>query len=201
MIKHTVTTFKTITVFLLVTLYLSSFSLCLPGYEKNEIKFRDDIMSVNIHEIPLKQILEKIKREKGIWFNEISSLLDKKVSVYFNDLPLEKGLNRLLYDFNYALLFDKNSRTEGIIILGIKNNDKNSNSDNLNFNKSLNNNTKDESPKDSNVLLFPKSGEEAPSRYPEDSKGIGQFPPSKESLSNQNKMHNLQMPINPFDSN
>jgi hypothetical protein len=77
-----------------------------------------EVLSANLKEIPLKDILEKLEREKGIWFKGDKSVFAERISVQFTGLPLEEGMKRILASMNYSLLFDEESRLIGVIIIG-----------------------------------------------------------------------------------
>jgi hypothetical protein len=85
---------------------------------KADIKFKDEMISADIQNAPLKEVTEKIGKEKGIWFKGEESLFEEKVSVRFTDIPLEEGLKRILGKLNHSMVFDKKSNVRGILIVG-----------------------------------------------------------------------------------
>ncbi|OQX10860.1 MAG: hypothetical protein BWK80_45330 [Desulfobacteraceae bacterium IS3] len=85
---------------------------------KADIKFKGEMLSADIQNAPLKEVTEKIGKEKGIWFKGEESLFEEKVSVRFTDIPLEQGLKRILGNLNHSIVFDKNSNVQGILIVG-----------------------------------------------------------------------------------
>ena len=180
--KSTSKATKILTAYFVVTFFSAFFPAGSSGIERNEVKFNGDIMSVQLEEVSLKLVLKKIKRAKGVWFNENESLLDRKVSVYFNNLQVEKGLRRILFGYNYALFFDPQQRLVGIIVLNHKNHDEPLKSDMINLNKSLDNKNEARNAKASKVFSLPETGEEA-AGVPEDPKGRAIFPPSPELFS------------------
>jgi hypothetical protein len=91
-------------------------ALAKEGY--TDLKFQGKTLSADVKKVPLKAILEKLKKEKGIWFEGDESLFEEKVSVQFKDLPLLDGVKRILAHLNYSLMFDKNQRLVGVIVLG-----------------------------------------------------------------------------------
>ena len=80
-----------------------------------DLTIEGEVLSARLMEVYLKAILEKLERERGIWFKGNSSLLDERITVQFTDLPLEEGLNRILAPLNYSLVFDRNGRVVGVI--------------------------------------------------------------------------------------
>jgi len=107
---------------LIVTLIMCSFFLAvLPltaaSREDIDLTIHGEVLSARLRAIPLKIILEKLEREKGIWFRGNSSLLDETITVQFTDLPLEEGLVRILASMNYSLVFDQNERLVGVIVV------------------------------------------------------------------------------------
>ena len=105
----------------LMLFFLSSFSSASAGKGGIDVKFEGQIMSAELQGVSLKVILEKFKREKGIWFKGDEALLEEKVSVRFKDLPLQEGLSRILSWVNHTLVFDQDKRLVGLFILGKKN--------------------------------------------------------------------------------
>jgi hypothetical protein len=74
-------------------------------------------LSARLKGISLKIILEKLEKGRGIWFKGNSSLLEEEITVQFTDLPIEKGLQRILASVNYSLVFDGNERLVGVIVI------------------------------------------------------------------------------------
>ena len=67
-------------------------------------------------------VIEKIKKEGGVWFKvlfrEKDSLLNEKISVQFEDLPIRNGLDRIFSMMNHCLIFDRNGKLLGVFFLG-----------------------------------------------------------------------------------
>jgi hypothetical protein len=85
-----------------------------------DLKVNGDTISVELREVPLKEILDMLEREQGIWFRGRESVLEEKVSVWFTDLPLEEGLRRILSDINHILIYYQDGRLEGLLVFGKK---------------------------------------------------------------------------------
>jgi hypothetical protein len=104
--------------FLAFVLVLSAFSpVCA---EEADVVYKTETrtLSVNIKDIPLKNILEKLKKETGIWVKGSESLFQGNVSAQFDNLPLQDGLKRILSSMNYSFMFGPNDKLEGVVIIG-----------------------------------------------------------------------------------
>jgi len=77
-------------------------------------------MSAELQGVSLRLVLEKLEREKGIWFKGDESVLEEEVSIRFKDLPLYEGLRRILSHINHVLVFDGDNGLVGLFILGKK---------------------------------------------------------------------------------
>lgn len=110
---------KTVTVSVLTCAFFLSILSAVPAREEAfDLKLEGEVLSVKLKEVPLKQILEKLEREIGIWFKGDESVFAEMVSVQFKDLSLEDGLKRILAFKNYSLLFDRDIGLVGVIVLG-----------------------------------------------------------------------------------
>jgi hypothetical protein len=97
------------------------FSALCPAWSGNadiDLKVEGRTLSANVKEVPLKTILEKLKKETGIWIKGSESLLQGNISAQFNNLPLQDALNRILSSMNYSLVFGPNDKLEGVVIIG-----------------------------------------------------------------------------------
>jgi hypothetical protein len=79
---------------LIITLILCSFFLAvLPPTAASsgniDLTIHGEVLSARLRGIPLKIILEKLEREKGIWFRGNTSVLDEAITLQFTDLPIE----------------------------------------------------------------------------------------------------------------
>jgi hypothetical protein len=98
------------------TLLLCPFSSAWSGKEDINLKIKDQTLSADLKDIPLRPILDKLKKESGIWFNGDEALFEKKVTVQFKNLPLEEGLKRILSHVNYSIVFDSDGQLKGVSI-------------------------------------------------------------------------------------
>ena len=85
-----------------------------------DLTFQGDVLSANLKEIPLRDILEKLEAEKGVSWTGNSSIGEKKITRRFKDLSLEDGMKRILASMDYCLIFDSNERLASVIIIGEK---------------------------------------------------------------------------------
>jgi len=99
---------------------LGSFCSISSGKEEIDVKVKGQMMSAELQGVSLRLVLEKLEREKGIWFKGDESVLEEKVSIRFEDLPLQEGLRRILSDINHVLVFDGDNGVVGLFILGKK---------------------------------------------------------------------------------
>ena len=114
-----------ITLFLSLGLVLlSSFPPPTLAAGRVDLNFEGRMMSAEIGGAPLGHVIEEMKRETGIWFrlwfDKSSSLLDKKISIRFKDLPIREGIERLFSKLNYSLVFGPNKKLLGVFLMGEK---------------------------------------------------------------------------------
>jgi len=100
----------------LVFFVLASFSYALSGEKMISLILNGQTISAELEEVSLRLVLEQLRRERGIWFKGDESLLDKKLSVRFSNLPLEKGLRKILSDIDHVLVYDRDQRVAGLLI-------------------------------------------------------------------------------------
>lgn len=87
-----------------------------------DMVFNNRSVSTNLQNISLRLILEKLKKAEGISYTGEESLLEKKISIRFNNLPLESAMERIMSRINHVFFYDRNKRLVGILILGEKSN-------------------------------------------------------------------------------
>jgi type II secretory pathway component GspD/PulD (secretin) len=90
-----------------------------PGLADGEdlsLTFEEESFSAHVEESPLKAVTEKIESETGIWFKAGESVLQKRVSVVFDGLPFEDGLERILSKMNYSLVFGDDDEIVGVFL-------------------------------------------------------------------------------------
>jgi len=83
-----------------------------------DFKTKARTLSVNFKDVPLKDILDKLKKKTGIWVKGSESLLGGNISAKFDNMPLQDSLKRILSSINYSLVFGSNDKLEGVVIIG-----------------------------------------------------------------------------------
>ena len=86
------------------------------GYSRVDIK--DGRISVSAKDVPLELLCKDIEEKSGVRFRVQDALLGDKLSIELKDLPLLKGVKRLLVHVNYMLCFDHRNRLSEVFIVG-----------------------------------------------------------------------------------
>ena len=74
--------------------------------------------SCDVQGATLKVILERLQKEKAIWFKGDQSVCEQQVTARFRDLPYHEGLAKILSGCNYSLVFDDDMNLIGVILFG-----------------------------------------------------------------------------------
>lgn len=102
-------------------LFFSGLNLSSAQPRSVELNLSNQTLSAKIKEAPLRDVIETMEKE-GVWFKlwlkGKESVLDERVSVTFTGLPVQQGLERILSTLNHCLVFDRNGRLSGVILLG-----------------------------------------------------------------------------------
>lgn len=96
-----------------VGLFVYQYALCAEA-----VNVRDGLLSVNLKDTSLLEVARDIEKQSGVWFRGDETLFQEKISVSFNDLPLEEGLKRILTNLNYSLMFDTKNKVAGVVVMG-----------------------------------------------------------------------------------
>jgi hypothetical protein len=104
--------FLSITVVFFAALLLSSMSSATDIF----IDAEGEVFSAHVEDSSLKAVAEEIESKTGIWFKWGGALPDEKVSVDFEGLPFEDGLERILSKLNYSLVFDDEDEIVGVFL-------------------------------------------------------------------------------------
>lgn len=80
------------------------------------ISFEEETLSAHVKGTPLRTVTEKIENETGVWFKAGESLLQEPVSVVFDGLPFEDGLERILSKVSYSLVFNDDDEIVGVFL-------------------------------------------------------------------------------------
>ena len=109
-----ITLFQILTAIWIVSCCLES---AFAGTENISLIFQESTCTALLEQEPLKNIIEKVRRETGIWIRAPESVLDERVSVQFKNLSLKEGLRRILRTMNYSLLFDQDGNLIGALVV------------------------------------------------------------------------------------
>jgi type II secretory pathway component GspD/PulD (secretin) len=88
------------------------------GAGSSKVDIQDGKISVSAKDIPLRLLCEEIEHKSGIRFRIQDALLGDKLSIELKDIPLLKGLKRLLAHVNYMLCFDHRNKITEVLIAG-----------------------------------------------------------------------------------
>ncbi len=88
------------------------------GWCADVVNLKDGLISVNLKETSLLDVARDIEKQSGVWFRGDETLFQEKISMTFNDLPLEEGLKRILANLNYSLMFDAQNQVAGVMVMG-----------------------------------------------------------------------------------
>jgi hypothetical protein len=103
---------------------------CLPGLwggahaqteeitGSSNVEIQKGRISVSAKDIPLELLCKAIEEKSGVRFRIQDALLTDKLSIELKDLPLLKGVKRLLVHMNYMLCFDQRNRLSEVFIVG-----------------------------------------------------------------------------------
>jgi len=94
------------------------FFLCQNALCAEAVSVKDGLLSVNLKENSLLDVARDIEKQSGVWFRGDETLFQEKISVAFNDLPIEEGLKRILANLNYSLMFDNKNKVAGVMVMG-----------------------------------------------------------------------------------
>jgi hypothetical protein len=103
--------------FLVILSALSLFSFA-SAQAADLVSVKDGLLSVNLKDTSLLEVARDIEKQSDVWFRGDETLFQEKISVTFNDLPLEEGLKRILTNLNYSLMFDAKNKVAGVMVMG-----------------------------------------------------------------------------------
>jgi hypothetical protein len=102
---------------IVLLLFCPIFSISASGNDETDntsfvIRADDNLLTAKVKDIPLKKVLIEVADQLSI---RIFSLMpgEQPVVADFSRLPVEKGLRRLLRDFNYAFAYDPEDTKNG----------------------------------------------------------------------------------------
>ena len=100
-------------------------SCCLTGTfagaENISLNFQESYCSAFLEEVPLRIVIEKLRRDTGIWVKAPEYLLEERVSVQFENMSIQEGLKRIFREMNYSFLLDRDNNLIGAFVFAKSN--------------------------------------------------------------------------------
>ncbi len=108
-------------IFIILFFSVPVFSTGVSGNNKSVdassvIQVEDNLLTVKAGDIPLKKVLIEIAKQKNIKIKFYASVEDSLIS-NFSSLPMEKGLAKLLRNYNYTLIKGEEHEIRKVIII------------------------------------------------------------------------------------
>jgi hypothetical protein len=105
--------------------WILAMGLCLaatvsPAYGQAgriELSMSDQTLSASIRSAPLRDVISRVENELGIWIQGTHHVTDETLSLEFESMRVDKGLDRILSSTNYSLVFDEQGDVLGVILL------------------------------------------------------------------------------------
>jgi hypothetical protein len=88
------------------------------GADYSRVDIKDGRISVSAKDVPLELLCKNIEKKSGVRFRIQEALLGDRLSIELKDLPLLRGVKRLLAHLNYMLCFDHRNRLSEVFIVG-----------------------------------------------------------------------------------
>lgn len=89
---------------LLLSIPLSSLGDSGAAQSPFVVRVKDNLLTVKLKDAPLEKVLAEIANQAGISITFYGSM-EGYLSAEFSDFPVEKGLKRLIKDFNYVFIY------------------------------------------------------------------------------------------------
>lgn len=89
-----------------------SFQLAFGDQDSANIQIKNNLLTIRVKSVPLKQVLERIEDEAQIKIFIIGAV-DKHISANFSNVPLEGGLKRIFRNFNSVFIYNSKKDVEG----------------------------------------------------------------------------------------
>jgi hypothetical protein len=101
----------------ILTLALLALAQAIPADETNSaqvsvpssplrLDIREGKISADFKDVPIKAVLDEVRRQSGIHYQASPELTEVNVSATFEALPLDQGLTLILAPFNYMITQD-----------------------------------------------------------------------------------------------
>jgi hypothetical protein len=98
--------------------FQTALALGTADQEGSGLEFKGNLVTADLCNVLLKNVLKVFQKKKGIEFKGDETLFARKISIKFKDLPVKRGVKRILSPMNYVMLFDKKGQLTKVIILG-----------------------------------------------------------------------------------
>ncbi len=105
-------------VFLIFLVFLCRNSLAsIDSIVSENVKIEDNRISVQTQEITLGELLKAIERRTGIVFVLQKPLLEKEISVNFEELSLLEGIKKIIYPLNYSIIYNQGGKIRKVFVI------------------------------------------------------------------------------------
>lgn len=88
-----------------------------PATNSVGIVFHGDKVNIDVKDVPLDKILAAFKKAKGISYTGDKSILALKVTGKIENVSVKKALDTLLFHFEHAIIYNKDSQVIGLRIV------------------------------------------------------------------------------------
>ena len=78
----------------------------------------DNLVSANLNSVSLERVLESLKNENGINYKCDKEILNEKITISLEKIPVELAFKRLFNRFNYTLVYDHTGLPTDVLIIG-----------------------------------------------------------------------------------
>ena len=85
---------------------------------QTNISLKHNMLSVRLDGSLLGQVLKEIERQGKVCFYIDNSMSKKKIWSQFTGLSLEEGIKNILFQYNHAMIFDREGNLAEVHIFG-----------------------------------------------------------------------------------
>ena len=83
---------------------------------QNEIVFAQENLTAHVVEVSLKDVLSTVAKQANLEFALNEAIATEKISVWFDKLPLEKGIKKIIRPFSHSMIFDHSGQLKKVLI-------------------------------------------------------------------------------------
>ena len=84
---------------------------------RNQIVYAEEYLTAHLVEANLKDVLLTVATEAELEFVINEAIAAQNVSVWFDKLPLERGIKKILRSFNHSMVFNSSGRLKKVIVI------------------------------------------------------------------------------------